>query len=252
MKYSKIFLIALISAFTSCKKEDQPKENPSDLVKEILEIKVVPYFSSSLLDLDSVYTTNTNFKVQFFDLKCYFSNLKNGTNQLASIGFFDFPVTGTQFLTVENDYTKFSNLSFNVGVDSTDNHADPSAFPLSNPLNIMIAGEMHWDWNPGYIFIKIDGKADTIPDGITNMNHFFSYHVGKDENRIPLSFSQISWKSSGENKKIATIKIDMAQFFQGPNNLDVRSESKTHSEAGKEALSLKIIQNFASSLSFIP
>jgi len=166
------------------------------------------------------------------------------------IAFFDFPLTGTTFLKVENDYTKFTNLNLLLGVDSVDNHADPNAFPNDSPLNSLIAGEMHWDWNPGYIFLKIDGKVDTIPDATTNMDHFFSFHVGKDENSIPLSFSSITWTNTSEYLKTATIRIDMKQFLEGPNPVDIRSESKTHSEPGKEALSLKIIQNFAAALSF--
>lgn len=252
MSNFKFLFICSLTLLVGCKKKEKQDEPITETPKQMLEIKVVPYFGSEPLDLNNVYTTAENYKIQFFDLKCYLGNFKNGNSVLSSIGFFDFPVKGTSFLSLENDYTKFSNLSFIVGVDSVDNHADPNAFPNDNPLNSLIAGEMHWDWNPGYIFLKIDGKVDTIPDATTNMDHFFSYHVGKDENRVALSFSNISWKTTSSTIKTATIKIDLAQFLLGPNPIDIRSEFKTHSEAGTETLNLKVIQNFAGAISFEP
>ncbi len=249
MKYFFV-LILIFSIILSCKKEKNDVE-PTPETQNELEIQVFPYFGSNELKLDSNYTTSENYVIQFFDIKFYMANFKNGSKSLASIAFFDYPITGNKFLRIQGDHGSFHDLQFLLGVDSVSNHADPSAFPNSNPLNILNAGEMHWDWNPGYIFVKIDAKIDTIPnDGIINQDHFISFHVGKDENSIPMSFSNITWNKKSEKLHLAKMKIDFKQFLQGPNSINLKNESKTHSEPGKEALNLKIVQNFANSVSF--
>jgi hypothetical protein len=243
-------LIIIITSVLSCKKEKNDDE-PTPTTKNELEIEVIPYFGSNVLKLDSNYVTAENYVIQFFDIKFYMANFKNGSKSLASIAFFDYSLSGNKFLKAQEDHMNFHDLQFILGVDSVSNHSDPSAFPASNPLNILNAGEMHWDWNPGYIFVKIDAKIDTIPnDGIINQDHFISFHVGKDENSLPMSFSNITWNKINENLHLAKMKIDFKQFLQGPNSINLKTESKTHSEPGKEVLNLKIVQNFVNSVSF--
>ena len=110
-------------------------------------------------------------------------------------------------------------------------------------LNIVNANDMHWDWNPGYIFVKIEAKVDTIPDGIALFNHNVIYHVGLDENIQSLSIPNLS-AAKIENENIFSLKLDMKAFLEGPQLIDVKDESSSHSAAGQDALTLKVLQNF--------
>jgi hypothetical protein len=243
-----LFAFSLVLILVSCKKEEpKTEENVNEL-----EIKIQPYFGEQLLVLDSSYNTSENYKIQFTDIKFYITNIQNGSKVLSTLGFFDLANTGTNFIKVQGNATDFGNLTALLGVDSARNHADPSSFENSNPLNIMNAGEMHWGWNPGYIFMKIDAKLDTINDGISNFNHFISYHVGKDENIGNLNFSTISWKKISDYLHQATLKVDMNAFLTSPQAINLQTETITHSASGQEALSTKAMQNFVNSFSFLP
>lgn len=236
----------------SCKKDkiDEP-EIVVPPVKEV-EIKVEPYFGTTKLFLDSTYTMSDNYKIQFTDIKFYCANIKSGDKSLSDIAFFDFRETGNSFLKVMGASSDFTALNAILGVDSTRNHSDPAAFSNSSPLNIMNAGGMHWGWNPGYIFMKIEAKVDTIPDATTNCTHFVTFHIGNDENKGTINLPAIPWKISSEYLSMATLKIDLNQFFLAPEVIDIKTEFISHTASGQEALSLKVIQNFANSFSFIP
>jgi hypothetical protein len=253
MKTPKIYFIIpvlIIFSFFSCEKEDK---DPIDETKtNELELKIQPYFGEQLLVLDSSYTTTENYKIQFTDIKFYITNMQNGSKILSSLGFFDYENTSTSFLKVVGNSSDFTSLTALLGVDSVRNHSDPSAFDNSSPLNIINAGEMHWGWNPGYIFMKIDAKLDTIADGVSNFDHFISYHVGKDENIGNLSFTNIPWKVVNSNLSQATLKVDFSSFLLLPTPINLKTETITHSATGQEALSTKTMQNFVNSFSFLP
>ncbi|MES2590183.1 MAG: MbnP family protein [Bacteroidota bacterium] len=247
---SLLFTCSLL-AFFSCEKE-KPEEPDPVIPKNELEIKVQPYFGADVLYLDSTYTTNENYKIQFSDIKFYMANLTGSSKMLSDIAFFDYRESGNTFLKVEGISSDFTQLNAILGVDSARNHADPSAFSNSNPLNIMNAGGMHWGWNPGYIFMKIEAKVDTIPDSIENYDHFVTFHIGKDENKGFLSFPSIPWKVVSTYLTSASLKIDLNQFLLSPQNIDLKTEFTSHTAAGQEAISSKVITNFANSFSFIP
>ena len=59
-----------------------------------------------------------------------------------------------------------SGVRFTLGVPFDRNHRDATTAPA--PLNTM---SMHWGWNGGYKFLRIDGASTGVPDG-------FAIHIG--------------------------------------------------------------------------
>ena len=83
-------------------------------------------------------------------------DIKNVSTQMTDAGLFDFRARGTTLLKVKGNGSDFTNLTANLGVGSSVNHNDPTAFPNSSMLNITNTNDMHWNWSPGYIFVKIE------------------------------------------------------------------------------------------------
>ena len=107
---------------------------------------------------------------------------------------------------------------------------------------------MHWDWNPGYIFVKIEAKVDTIQDGISLFDHNVIFHVGKDENLKSLSFDNINWVNIGD-EHVFSLKLDLLHFLDtGSSSIDLKIEHTSHTSTGQEVLSDKIMTNFKESL----
>ena len=109
---------------------------------------------------------------------------------------------------------------------------------------------MHWDWNPGYIFLKVEAKVDTLSDGIDNFNHYVVFHVGGDNLLQTINLSGYNWSQVSNGLYQLPLKLDMQKFLQnGAQTIDVKTEHSSHSLAGEEALSLKVIQNLRDALS---
>ena len=206
-----------------------------------------PVYDTEDLYLDSVYTTQEGYKIKFTDIKFYMEDIKNVSTQFSDAGLFDYRTRGTLLSRVQGKGSNYMNLSANIGVGPAVNHNDPSAFPNSSMLNIINANDMHWNWSPGYIFLKIEGKADTIPDATTSLNHTIVYHAGLDVNLQTISFTNITWNKVG-NEETFRLKLDMAKFLNGTQTIDVKDEFSTHSMGGQEALTLKIMENFKEAL----
>jgi hypothetical protein len=240
---NRLIILFIISfAFVSCKKKCP---TPDSKLDSFLSLTVQPKFGSNNLFLDSIYTTPEGYRVKFTDLKFYITQLKNGSSTLTDATIFDFRENGLLAFRKIGDPTQFTALQGFIGVDGTLNHLDPSAFPNESPLNISNAGTMHWGWNTGYIFLSIEGKVDTIPDGNNSFDHSFSFHIGTDSYLSDFSFSNLSWQNPSANEFILPFKLDLLSFLQNPTQpIDLKTDFLTHSGAGQEALSEIVVQNF--------
>jgi hypothetical protein len=239
------FLVLGVLFFTACKEEvaPVPQEEPKNYVK----IEVDPMFDTEELYLDSVYSTIEGYDIKFSEIRFYMEDVRNGSTQLIDAGLFDYRARGTVLFRAEGKGSDFGSLQANLGVGAANNHSDPSAFPSESMLNILNANDMHWNWSPGYIFVKVEAKVDTIPDGTPLFNHNVVLHAGLDPNLQTLSFENLTWTTTG-NDDVLRLKLDMSTFLNGSQVIDVKDEPSTHSAPGQEALTLKVMTNFKEAL----
>lgn len=246
MRYLLFLCVSLVVA-SACKKKTKDP-GPADPASQ-LKMTVQPVFASEMLELDSTYITDDNWGIQFTDIKFYITDLRNGPNVLKDAALFDYRFSGTNCFQVAGDLADFLSLTGTIGVGPTLNHSDPSAFPSSSALNIANANDMHWTWNFGYIFIKIEARADTIPDGIPLFDHYLNYHVGTDAFTGALNLPVVNWTAAGPKLHTTQLTLDMKRFIDHPDTpIDIRSERTTHSAAGQELLTQKVVSNFMDAL----
>lgn len=248
MSSTKVALIGIliIGLVVSCK-EDSPEPEPEPVPTAVVEVQ--PLFNGDELLLDATYTTAEGYLVQFTDIKFYLEDVRNSSNVLSDAMLFDYRARGKELFNGEADASKFNSISGNLGVDSVLNHSDPSSFPSSSWLNIAKSNDMHWDWNPGYIFVKVEGRVDTIPDATELFDHSLVFHCGLDANLQTIQFDNLSWVKTGDVAHRTMLNIDMGTFLQGATqSIDLKSEFTSHSMPGQEALTLKVMQNFKEAL----
>ena len=213
-----------------------------------IKIKIIPTFNNLELELDSVYNTTEGYGVKFTTISFYISQLTHQNETINASSLYDFRDNGSQLLSAELDYKSFPSLQGFIGVDSINNHSDPAAFGNDNDLNIENAGTMHWGWNTGYIFIKIEGKADTLSTGL--FDHNFSFHAGTDAFYRQFSFDNLVWEQTGEHVHTVTLSLSMSDFLNSDSNtIDLKNEFITHSSSGQFALTEKVVDNFINALS---
>lgn len=251
MTARKILILSMVSlffVFTSCK--DKVEGEPCEPVTAQLSVSVQPVFGSDILYLDSTYLTTEGYGVQFTDLKFIAEDVRGPALQLKDAALFDYRETGIDLLTGEGRPEDFTSLNGNLGVQQSINHSDPSAFPNESVLNISNSGGMHWGWNPGYIFVKVEAKVDTIADGVDLFDHNVILHIGKDVNLQTFAFSNVNWQQTGDMSYHFPLKLDMQKFLQnGSQTIDLQTEYTSHSASGQEVLSLKVIENFNAAIS---
>ncbi|MDG1148208.1 MAG: hypothetical protein P8N52_07895 [Crocinitomicaceae bacterium] len=231
---------------TSCKPDEPEEITPP--CPDLLSVTVQPVFGGETLYLDSSYQTPEGYDIQFTDIKFYLQDVRNGLNLFKDAALFDYRLRGTNLMERVGDKNDYVSLQSNLGVSALVNHNDPVGFDPASWLYISNSNDMHWDWNPGYIFVKIEAKVDTIQDGNSLFDHNVVYHVGKDENLKTLSFTDINWVDIGSGY-VLPLKLDMFHFLNvGASPIDVKTAFTSHSLAGQEGLSEQIISNFQESL----
>lgn len=246
--YSVILLISVAFIFTSCKDNEV---TPVCTLEPIPSVKltVQPMFGTQELVLDDTYSTVEGYKVQFTDIKFYMQDIKNGATQMIDAALFDYRLRGDLLLETNGDASNYTSLQANLGVDSSINHDNPTDFDNASMLNISNSNDMHWGWNPGFIFVKIEARVDTIPDATDIFNHNIVFHIGRDENLQLLNFTNLQWLTTGVDQSELQFELDMATFLQGSTqSIDLKTEFTSHTLPGQEALSLKVMENFKEAL----
>lgn len=249
----KRLLIIGLSAFvllvsSSCKEEPSIINEPESEV-DTVRIDVQPTFNGNDLYLDTTYTTAEGHKIQFTDIKFYMEDVRNGAVQLTDAMLFDYRERGTLLYDGQGKASDFSDLQANLGVGPANNNSDPTAFDNDSWLNISKAGGMHWGWNPGYIFVKVEAKVDTIQDANDVFDLYVVLHAGLNENLQTLSFSNLNWSNIGLKRDQLSMELNMSVFLQSSlHTIDVQYENITHSAPGQETLTTKVMENFKEAL----
>jgi hypothetical protein len=150
-------------------------------------------------------------------------------------------------VTVKANPGTYRGVKFCVGVPFEENHKD--AAQQSPPLGPN--SDMFWGWNPGYIFHRIEGKADSALATVD-----FLYHIGIDNRKLTVMLANLTGASKSVFNVSATatntfsINADYSQLFSvgmnPPNAMLLRAnpnERVTHSFGSAAALADRIFGN---------
>lgn len=191
-------------------------ENNGDCTFPQMSLMLNALVGDEPLTLGDTYTINGT-KVQIDVAQFYVSGIR-----LGATGIFDEPAV---YLLMKGDQSIYElgeitvgeklQLLFNVGVDSAANHADPTTYEATHPLAPQNPN-MHWSWDNGYIFIKIEGSVDTDGDGTPESR--LEYHIGKDANLQSIVLS-VNKTVEDANPEIS-LNVDFGAFFDGMNLTD--------------------------------
>jgi hypothetical protein len=76
----------------------------------------------------------------------------------------------------------YGSISYNIGLTPTANLTNPGMYPAANPLAAQPSpnAPMYWNASQGYIFLNIQGLADTTAAHNGPVNFPFSYQIGSN------------------------------------------------------------------------
>ncbi|WP_107037214.1 MbnP family protein [Brumimicrobium mesophilum] len=243
-----IFLISF-GLLYSCNNKQPLEVDPEDYELKA-RVNIIPNYNGVPMEFNQNYTTQEGYTIEFTKLNFIMTNFENNGKRLFESAVYKFEENERLLWEGAGNYLDFSNFSANIGVDATQNHEDPSAREADDPLFILNTGDMHWGWNTGYIFIILEGKADTsaTQDGTGIAN--FAYHIGRDQMLRSFNLQNLDWEKVTDNIFETNITIDLYNFFDGSTqDIDIKNERTSHTTPSQISLSEKIIDNFVEALS---
>lgn len=147
----------------------------------------------------------------------------------------------------EGDYTA---VSFLVGVDSLRSTMGiDKRTGVLDPAGGMEDG-MYWGWNPGYIFVKMEGTSPSAPIDPTGQ-HKYRYHIGgfggydvKNINNIKtisidLTAGGVAKVRTGRKANIH-LMVDIDKIFSGQTNVSLA----THPSVMFSDFSVQVANNY--------
>jgi hypothetical protein len=210
----------------SCGNRPQRKSLPANKGSSI-RLYIRDVIAGADLNYDSIYHDTTSRAYKIIDFRYYISNIRairhDEVEQPVACAAILVDPGRRMYDLGSLPEGAYKGLRFIIGLDSAVNHGDPTVFEPGHPLAIKTPS-MHWDWNSGYLFMKIEGKVDTTGKGLGPPVTEFFYHIGMDRMKrtieIPMTFRVD--KSSGNSLRL---KFNLTALL---GCIDLRSEISTH------------------------
>jgi hypothetical protein len=228
MKPFKVLFLSILATtllFTSCDNDDDEPQIEDGTVNMMFEYKV----GDEPLDMTKVYEINGT--AVRFDLANFYVG---GITFKPEHGDDAEPVTvDGKYLLVTPDAGAqqvtdlpaghWHEVAFHVGVDATTNSQTEEDFTSrssDDPLALQDP-PMHWNWNAGYRFVRIDGAVDTDGDGTPETD--MAFHLGTDQMFTNLEYTIHKDIEEGDN--MIHFIFDLEKAFEG---IDLSTQFTTH------------------------
>lgn len=139
----------------------------------------------------------------------------------------------------------YKSIKLMIGVDSTRNVSGVQ----SGDLDPVVAADMFWSWNSGYIFFKLEGTAPKSGDP----GKALEYHIGgygganKAQRSLEIGFGSQEAKVTTATTPVLHLKTDVNQLFTSPVVIDLSVDFRSVSPTTK---SKRLADNYADMISF--
>lgn len=248
-----VFILFLAGILFSCKEDENktPNEENNSTPELKARVNLMPTYQGNPVSLNEEYTTQEGYTISFTRVDIIFTNFKNNNGkQLFESAIYKMNEDKRLLWKGKGNYSEFNSIAADVGVGPAENHEDPSAREQDDPLFILNSGEMHWGWNPGYIFIMLEGKADTTVNQTGNDLMNFFYHIGEDTLLQHVSITDLNWQKESKSLYSTTLKLDLYKVFDGDTqDVDIKAERKSHTLPSEMDLSKRVIENLTNAIS---
>ena len=111
----------------------------------------------------------------------------------------------------------YVSISFNVGIDATSNLNNPGNYPLTNPLSAKDPVMWFGATTQGYIFMNLQGKADTTAAQTGIVNYPFSYQTGTGNMLETVNMPNKAFAVIGNQVSFVHIIADYGKALRGVN-----------------------------------
>lgn len=240
------FLILTGTVLVGCDDEDVKPDQP-DLPKYGIQVQLNHQFDGSSLQTDQeIYVTANDDTVSVTRLMYHINKFRffsdSGIVERPDL-YFLVDLDNSESLNLDFDSLnnwQFDSVQFNIGVmDSIDNY--------DGVLNDKFTDPMYWGMINGYINVKLEGRCNSVASDSVYLLHIGGYTGNyKLAQTVTVDFNGKKLESS-LGKNILKINVDLKEFFENPNTIDIATTNRVHkpNDAAKS-----ISENWPSMFSF--
>ena len=216
-----LLVVGMLSAW-SCTEKNTPKKGSIRLTFNH-NWTINPLEYNKIQYTNAANNTLSIEKIKYFITNIRLQKLSGEYITSPSRGLIDTENGKISFLVNDLPLGSYQKIEFVLGVDPENNHKDPNTFGASDPLNVVNHGDMHWDWNPGYIFLKVEGKYYKS----SGQTSTYFYHIGLDQYALVNAFEAKIQVTEG-NQNNAVFEVKLSKFFNSPNVWDIETREFTN------------------------
>lgn len=195
---------------------------------------------------NTTYTAPDGRQFKFTTARCYVSGIQagNATGGHAINKYLQFDAGTMMYEVGEIPAGSYNGISFNIGVDSASNHADPTAWPDGHALSASSPTHDFWNWNSGYIFLRIEGLVDTSAAMTGTVDGPFEMHIGGDNFLRNVDLAKNFDVQEGVDVEVMV----MIDWLKALENVDMRGDNTTHT-MDNMPLAMLVMNNFITGFS---
>jgi len=233
----------VLFALSSCHKKPLPVDTNTNSDSGKIKLEFFNHANGGTLNLNNQWLVNAHgdsFTVSKFNY--YISNIAitgpNGAKYIETESYHLLQATDLSSMTFDlSDVpaATYDSITFLVGVDPDRNTAGAQTGAL-DPLN-----GMFWDWNSGYIMLKLEGTCPRSPSGRIELHcgGFIGQNSSVRSVKLPLS-SAITVTGNGMENHVHLV-AEVLTMFNTPNQIDL---STTNIITMPDSNSRKLAENY--------
>jgi len=213
-------LIAALGSATSCKK-DSATPATTTTQTGVLGFHIHTMIDTTEADSGLVATDLTGRRFQLNVAQFYISNVKlkklDGTYITVDNVYLLKTIAQEEYIVGNVPAGNYKSVSFDVGLDATTNSKNPSSFAASSPLSAQTPNMWFGSTSQGYMFMNIEGKADTSATNNGSVNQSFTYQLGTSSMLRTVNLPDNSFTITAGQTQQVHFYADYGKLLKGIN-----------------------------------
>jgi hypothetical protein len=178
-----IIIAAAIGSATSCKKDStKPETTPTTSQYGLLAFHIHTNIDTAEADSGAVCTDANGRHFQLNLAQFYISGIKlkkiDGTFITVDNVYLLKTIAQEEYIVGNVPVGNYKSVSFNIGIDAAANATNPSSYSSSSVLSAQSPSMWFGNTSYGYIFMNVQGVADSSAGNNGSVNQPFSYQLG--------------------------------------------------------------------------
>lgn len=212
--------LAIVIGLAGCHKNDTVAPTPTGTLYFHLHTNID---TAEVDDYGTVYTDSLGRRLYLSLAQLYVSGIKALKADGSSVSLDSAIILKTkdieQYRVQQIPVGNYTSVSFQVGLNATNNQATPSSYPATSALSAQSSSMWFGSTSQGYMFVNVQGGIDTTKAQTADVSTFqpFSYQLGTANELTTVTLPAKNFTITAGQGQEVHITIDYAKLLNGLN-----------------------------------